>query len=204
MNEAVNSEWIVSAAYRVKSASADLWQRVQLFYAELLRLEGIASEESMFDREYFRQRMAEARRRRRQERQRRVAEILASRSGEIVLDQPVLLDDVPGLTDTLDRFVGSPLSPELLRSFMRRSDFDLDRYQDHILRHLRSFVTCFDEIPPLRENGRRDRVFRFIALIFLIQAGTIEVWQEGDRIRMKKNEAYEQGQGVSGTVEGLA
>ena len=54
------------------------------------------------------------------------------------MEEPVRLDKVPGLTDALDAFVGSPIPIELLRRFAARSDFDLGGYPHHILAHIES------------------------------------------------------------------
>ena len=155
-------------------------------------------DEPQFDNEYFRQRMAEARQRDREERMRRIGELLASQSGPLMMEEPVRLDTVPGLTDALDGFVGSPIPVELLRRFAARSDFDLDGYQQHILAHIGWSATSFDQIPPLLDNRRQDLVFRFIAAIYLSHARQIELWEESGRIMVKKRDAYEQGQGISG------
>jgi len=197
--DAVDREWIIAAAFRLKAAADALWQRVQRFYAELLRTEGLAPpDDPRRDREYFRQRMAEARQRRREERMRRVAEMLAARSGPVALDGPLQIDAIPGLTEALDSFVGLPIPAEVLVRFAHRSDFDLDRYQRHVLAHASRGVAGFEAISGLIEDARRDRVYRFIAVVFLAHARRVEVWQEGDRIWVRRRETYEQGQGVSG------
>lgn len=193
----VDREWFIAAAYRLRAASADLWRRVQRFYAELLRSEGlIAPEEEDRDREYFRQRMAEARERRRRERMRRVAERQANRSGVLSLVEPVQLDAIPGLTEVLDSLVGVPIPAELVQGLIRRSDFDLSRYEDHILGHLGGIATTFEAISPLIEDARKDRIYRFIAMIFLAHARRIEIQQCDGHVWLKHRETHEQGQGI--------
>jgi hypothetical protein len=195
---AVDRDWFIAAAFRVKAAADELWQQVRRFHTELLRLEGRPlPEELAFDREYFRRRMAEARQRGREERMRRIGELLASQSGPLMMEEPVRLDTVPGLTDALDGFVSSPIPVELLKRFAARSDFDLDDYQHHILAHIGWSATSFDQIPPLLDNRRRDLVFRFIAAICLAHGRQIELWEDSGHIRVRKRDAYEQGQGIS-------
>lgn len=201
----VDREWFIAAAFRVEAAAHDLWERVRRFHAEVLHLQGLSPpDEPRFDKEYFRRRMAEARERRREERMRRVGELLADRSGPLVMDEVVRLETIPGLTEALDGFVGSPIPVELLRRFARRSDFDLDGYQNHILIHLGWSTTAFDTIPPLLDNRRRDLVFRFIAAIYLSHARQLELWEEAGCIMVRKRDAYEQGQSIFGRTAEVA
>lgn len=196
---------MIAAAFRLQAASHDLWRRVSQFHAELLGIDWtLTTDDDKFDAEYYRQRMAEVRQRERERRMRRIAEVLASQSGDLVVDRPIELDTVPGLTEALDGFVNTPIPLEVLRGFAARSDFDLEGYQQHIVAHLGRFTTTFDAIPALIDNSHRDRIFRFIAMIFLAHAGRIELSQEGDRILMRKHEAYQQGRGVRRTTEEAA
>ena len=49
--------------------------------------------------------------------------------------------------------------------------FDLSRYQAHVQAHIRPIPVSLEQIPPLSENRRLDRIWRFIAIIFLAHAG---------------------------------
>ena len=60
--------------------------------------------------------------------------------------------------------------------------------------------TRFDAVPPLLDDHRKDRIFRFIAVIFLAHAGRLDIWQEADHILVKQREAYQQGQDISGRI----
>lgn len=201
MAENVDRAWIVAAAFRMEAAADGLWRRVRLFLVELLQTEGMSLPEDLtFDREYFRQRMAESRERAHEARMRRIGELLAARSGPLLIEQPIELGTVPGLTEALDGFVNLPIPLDLLQRFARRSDFDLHEYERHILVHTGAFATRFDAVPPLIEDHRKDRIFRFIAVIFLAHAGHLDVWQDADHILVKQREAYEQGQGISGRI----
>ena len=42
-----------------------------------------------------------------------------------------------------------------------------------------------EDIPPLSEDARNDRIWRFIALIFLAHAGVIDIWQDGPTMAEK-------------------
>ncbi len=205
MDDAFDGDWFIAAAFQIEAAAHDLLRRVRLYYAELLRLNNPdLLEQERFDAEYFRQRMAEARRRRREERARHIAEMLANRSGNLLIDRPIELDAVPGLTEALNGLVSLPVPVEVLRAFMGRSDFDLDGYQRHVIVHLGLFRTDFGAIPALIDDERKDRIFRFIAVIFLAHTRQIELWQEGDRVWMRRYETDEQRQGIRGRTEEAA
>ena len=84
-----------------------------------------------------------------------------------------------------------------------RDKFDLRRYESHIKAHIQDFPLSLDEIPPLsKESGRKDLIWRFIAVIFLAHAGIVDVWQEGQAIMVIKHEANRKGQDISGESEG--
>ncbi len=197
----VDRDWFIAAAFKLEAAAHDLWERVRRFHAEVLHLQRLSpQDEPRFDNDYFRRQMAEARQRRREERMRRIGELLASQSGPLVIEEPMRLDTVPGLTEALDGFVGSPIPAEILRRFAARSDFDLDGYQNHILAHIGGSATAFETIPPLMNNRRRDLVFRFIAAIYLAHGRQVELWEDSGRIMVRRRDTYEQGQGIFGPV----
>lgn len=151
----------------------------------------------VFDTEYFRQKMAEHRERKQQLRE-RVSEMLAgTRSGTIEIG-PVDGTGHEGLfaalnAMTLEAFAGN--LPEF------RDRFDLSRYQSHIQAHLQAIPSNLNQIPPLSENTRLDRVWRFIAIIFLAHAGLIDIRQEGDTILVMQCETDREGQAIPGDLE---
>jgi hypothetical protein len=150
-----------------------------------------------FDADYFKIKMAESRQRH-QELRDRVREMLAaSRSRDLVLP-PVELGEVPGLIDALNGLTAGlePVPPRL-----RRDGFDLVRYESHLQAHIGPIAVRFEDLPPLSENSRQDRIWRFIAVLFLDQAGEIELWQDGPTIMVRKREADREGQGISGETE---
>ena len=60
-----------------------------------------------------------------------------------------------------------------------------------------------DEIPPLNKDSRSDRIWRFIALIFLDHAGILHAWQDGPTIMVIQREANGERQDVPGDLEDL-
>ena len=153
----------------------------------------------VIDGNYFRKKMVEHRKRRKEQRE-RVRKMLAE-SRSMPIDSPAIdLGAVPGLLDALNSLTAGqgPLQhvPETHR-------FDLARYERHVQAHLRHFPLAFDRIPPLDEDSRLDRIWRFIAIVFLAHAGLIRMRQKGQTI-MIENETDREGQGVSGEAEAVA
>ena len=137
----------------------------------------------VFDKQYFRQKMAKSRQQRKQQRE-RVRKMLAeSRSGNLQL--PVAdLSAVPGLEEALN---GLTTDLAELVPWVPQEGFDLKRYQSHIQAHIRDFPISLDEIPALGKDTRKDRIWRFIAVIFLAHMGFINIWQDGQAIMVIKN-----------------
>jgi hypothetical protein len=119
------------------------------------------------------------------------------RSG--VLSPPAAdLSAVPGLAEALN---GLTAGLELRFAHDSRDGFDLKRYQSHIQAHIEPFPMTLDEIPPLSENARIDKIWRFIAITFLAHAGIIEIWQDGQAIMVRQSETDREGPNVSGDLE---
>ena len=151
----------------------------------------------VFDREYFRKRMAESRERKQQQREDALALVTASRSEAV--EPPVAdLGSIPGLLEALD---GLSMGPEMAALLPLCRGFDLRRYESHLQAHIGAIELCFDDIPPLEEDARKDRIWRFVAIVFMAHAGAIEVWQEGETIMVMEHEAHGERQGVPGTLE---
>jgi hypothetical protein len=149
-----------------------------------------------FDAGYFRQKMAESRRRKKQLRQ-RVREMLAQcRSGPLMLDAPDL-DSVPGLVETLSNLTRDL---EVVMPVERKGKFDLDRYQRHVVSYLEAGPCTLRKIPPLIDDLRLDLVWRFIAVIFLDYDGSVHIRQQGQTIWVIKHDDRE-GQDLLGETE---
>ncbi len=153
----------------------------------------------VFDRQYFRQKMVESRRQKKQRRE-RVRKMLAeSRSGNLQL--PVVdLSIVPGLEEALNS-----LTVDLteLVPWVPQENFDLKRYQSHIQAHIRDFPISLDEIPALGKDTRKDRIWRFIAVIFLAHMGIINIWQDGQAIMVIKSGSDTERYGIHEDTESV-
>ena len=154
----------------------------------------------VFDAEYFRQKVAESRERK-QELRERVRQMLAeSRSGAI---QPPAaeLEAIPGLIDALNALAGGVELPVVLEQTPR---FSLSLYETHINAHIGPFPLGMEQIPPLSEDRRLDRIWRFVAIVFMAHAGMLDVWQEGPTIMVIQRETNPERQGVPGDLEEAA
>jgi hypothetical protein len=156
----------------------------------------------VFDAEYFRQKMAESRQRK-QDLRERVREMLANSRSLPLGPMGAGLDSAPGLAQALDAMVGAVELPAFTVDLGGRG-FDLARYESHVQAHLGAFPVRFDDVPPLDEDPRRDRIRRFIAILFLAQAGAIELWQEGPTILVMQRDPDAERCPVPGEVEAVA
>jgi hypothetical protein len=151
----------------------------------------------VFDTKYFQQKMAKSRKRR-NERRERVREMLSESRSDALQTPAADLDASPGLIEALN---GLTLDTNGPLSWKPKAGFDLKRYERHIQAHIRDFPTSLDNLPPLEENTRKDRIWRFIAIIFLAHFGLIDIWQDGQKIMVMKHETNREGQDVSGDTE---
>jgi len=153
----------------------------------------------VFDAEYFRRKMAEHRQRRNQQRQ-RVREMLASCRFDR-LDLPAAdLSLSPGLLDALNSLTASLAENARWQPSV---EFDLRRYQSHIQAHIGDFPVSLEDIPALIEDAKKDRIWRFVAIVFLAHVGAAHVWQEGPFVMVSKHDVDTEGQDLPGDVEGI-
>jgi len=151
----------------------------------------------VFDAAYFREKMAEHRQRRRAQRE-RIQQMLSTSRSEALEPGPASLDHLPDLVAVLNSLSAGVESPLRLAP---REEFNLRRYEAHVQAHLTTIPIMFDEVPPLSENALYDRVWRFIAILFLAQAGVIRVWQDGPTILVMPRETDREGQAVPRDLE---
>ena len=152
----------------------------------------------IFNAEYFKVKMAESRQHKKEQKE-RVKKMLAECQSDTLPLQAADLDSMPGLLDALNG-----LSAGISESFEieSRDEFNLKCYEQHIQAHIQDFPVCLDEIPLLsKESARKDRIWRFIALIFLAHAGVVTIWQDGQDIMVVKNEVNGKGQDLFGELE---
>jgi rubredoxin len=150
----------------------------------------------VYDAAYFCRKMAQSRRRK-AELKRRVREMLADCRSDPLTLGVTDIGSVPGLAAALDGLTGGL---EQIAQGVSRDGFDLDRYQEHVAACLKRAPTELRQIPALIDNPRLDLVWRFIAVIFLEQAGLVQTRQESLTIWVMRVDDRER-QDVSGEAE---
>ncbi len=142
-------------------------------------------DERVFDAEYFREWMREARREKRVRNEKIRLLLGDSRSDAIILNGMPNLDSIPGLGVALNDFVGgAPVSDPAFESDDR---FEFPHYKEAILSFLGGVSATFDTFPPLSTDLRRDRARRFVTLIYLEHEREVHLSQYGNDILV---EAY--------------
>jgi len=170
--------------YRCKTCGADVASRF-LF-------DGL-----VFDAEYFRQRMAEHRERKRDLRQ-RVARMLAQSRSPWLDVSAADFSSVPDLAGALDR-----LRVDLAKfaPWVAKKGFDLKRCEKHVEQHLKDFPMALDNIPAFGEDRRKSRIWLFIAAVFMAHASLIDIWQEGQAVMVVRHGARREEHGILGDGE---
>ena len=141
----------------------------------------------VFDAEYFRAKMAESRLRKQEERALRTTSPITTRSAPLD-SEPIDLRSVPGLVEVLDRLTSRQESGF---PWPVPHGFDLRRYESHIRAHIGPFEVSFDDIPPIEEDARKDRIWRFVAIIFMAHRGVLTIRQQGRTIMVIENDNRE-------------
>lgn len=134
-------------------------------------------DEKLFDKAYFREMMQEARTRERRKNEELKAILASSRSDNLILLEEPRLDSIPGLTEALNEFIGGGANG--FQDFLSGSGFSLTHYRNHLLSVIGNRSILFSDIAPLIENYRRDRIWRFVTLIFMLQDHEVSLTQYG-------------------------
>ncbi len=140
-------------------------------------------DEAIFDSEYFRERMRLCREKKWMEQSERRAVRLSERSGVLPLIVGVDLEAIPRLVMDLDRLVGadgSSTKPQVWGDAL-----SLDVYRQHIINLVESEI-LFSCIEPLPLEERRDRIYRFITLIFMEHDHEVRLSQRGEDILVER------------------
>ena len=149
-------------------------------------------DERVFDKDYFREMMREHRSRAREEREKMKKFLAESRSGALFLTEEPRLESLDGLGEDLDAFIeGFHFNPSD-SGFEAKSTFSMDQYRSHILSSLTSQSILFADIAPVADDGRRDKAWRFITLVFMQNERVVDLTQEGENLWVQRlrNEAH--------------
>jgi hypothetical protein len=144
-------------------------------------------DEKLFDGEYFRVMMRESRRRsqRKKEEIRRL--LVESRSGALPLLEDPNLESIPGLLDDLDGFINDGLNAIGGFHFDLETPFEMDKYREHILSNLGWNSTQFTDIDPFIDDYRKDRVWRFVTLVFMQHDREVDIEQNGNELLIQRH-----------------
>lgn len=144
----------------------------------------------IFDKEYFREMMAQSRERKKQKRE-QFSQILRDQSEELILGDSFDLEELESLSNDLDTFILpiDRIPPELT---LEIEEFDMLRYRNHILT-LFSDELLFSSITPLAEDSKKDRAWKFITLIFMEHEREVWLTQYGNDILVERYEAHCEG-----------
>jgi hypothetical protein len=153
---------------------------------------GFIFDERVFDSAYFREMMRESRARARQRKEEMGRLLMEARSGSLPLLEEPSLESIHGLLEDLDLFVQQGSQDAPLSGFEPKEEFSMAQYRDHILASLGCGAVGFSVIPPIGEESRRDRAWRFITLVFMQNDRMVDLIQEGDNIWVQRlaNEAH--------------
>jgi hypothetical protein len=116
--------------------------------------------------------------------------LAGSRSGPLSFMEAPCLESIPGLSDALNAFIETEVVGGC--AYVPKSGFRMGDYQKHILSILGMGSRLFSDIAPLMDDCRRDKIWRFITLIFMAQDREVELTQYGKDILVGRvcNEAY--------------
>ncbi len=149
-------------------------------------------DEKLFDGEYFRAMMQESRRRS-QRKKEEIRRLLAeSRSGALPLLEEPDLESIPGLLDDLDGFINDGSNEMADFYFDLEQPFEMDKYREHILSAMSWDSIQFSDIDPFIDDYRKDRVWRFVTLVFMQHDREVDIDQRGDELFIQRhhNEAH--------------
>jgi hypothetical protein len=145
-------------------------------------------DESALDASYFKEAMRASRERARERRERVRLMLLGTRSDALCITALPELDDVPGLMEALKGFVQGMHTADPVE-FMGGDVFDMAAYRRVILDSLCGCTVLFDAIPRVGQDARRDRVRRFVTLLYMEHDREVTMSQYGERIVVEKYEA---------------
>jgi len=140
-------------------------------------------DEVVFDGEYFREKMRLSREQRRRKQAETRAILQVERSGVLLIFDEVDLNALPGLLTDLDGLIGAEKTDEHLQEWEK--SLTLDDYRLHIVNLLQTEV-LFSSIEPMLSEERRDKVYRFITLIFMEQDREVRLSQYGEDILVER------------------
>jgi hypothetical protein len=137
----------------------------------------------VFDADYFREMMRESRERR-EAKVEEMRKLLADSRSAPLSPYADHDTDLSAFAADLDAVVSVPVTIEQ-HAALNRPVFDMAVYRRHILDLVEGCIVDFDGISAVVQDGRLDKVFRFITAVFMEQDGLLEILQDpSGRIRL--------------------
>ncbi|GMW04004.1 MAG: hypothetical protein AMXMBFR84_51380 [Candidatus Hydrogenedentota bacterium] len=148
-------------------------------------------DEHLFDANYFRERVAESRKRRQQAETELRDMLLASRTPALAITELPGSDSIQGLDAALAQLLGTPGQRD--SDVPAEGAFRLDTYREWIRPRVQGCLVWFDAIPAMAADSRMDRVRRFTALVFMEHDREVFLEQRGEGILVRSYEAHAEG-----------
>ncbi len=135
--------------------------------------------------------MKESRERKQLYRDRMRKQLRDSHSKELELEDYPQLDTIPGLEQDLDRLIGAETGNDEF-AYDRSETFCMTDYQRAISALVNQRSVLFSQIPALHPSTPKDRIWRFITLIFMEHDRQVHLRQEGNDIWVFKRDFDEE------------
>ena len=126
--------------------------------------------------------MQEARDRERRKKEELKAILSGSKSDTLMLLEEPVLEGIPGLTEALDCFIGT----QIIVNLSLTSGFRMNDYRNHILSLLGIGSRLFSDMPALLEDVKKDKIWRFVTLIFMQHEKEVQLTQYGSDILVER------------------
>ena len=151
-------------------------------------------DERVFDKEYFRLRMAQSREAHKQKREELRLLLAASRSKPLAIAELATPDSVPGFLDDLNEFLNAATPEAGLDEFAAgRSEFCMEAYKAAILDYLGECRVLFGALPRVEQDDHLDRIWRFVTLVYLWHDGLVDLFQRGEEVEVVRCESVIEG-----------
>ncbi|MFC1896477.1 hypothetical protein ACFL0Q_07455 [Thermodesulfobacteriota bacterium] len=143
-------------------------------------------DERLFDGAYFVEMMRESRKRATKKREEIKRLLAESRSGPLPPMEEPSLESIPGLIEDLTDFIYEEGVETYDFSGNPGTGFQMDQYRQHILSVLGWNSTLFSDIDSLVEDRRKDRIWRFVTLVFMYQSREVQLTQCGNDLQVQR------------------
>jgi hypothetical protein len=143
-------------------------------------------DERLFDAEYFREMMSQYRGKKRRD-SRNYRYLCRELSGSFFLEEDFDLGQLEDLDMDLKDLIGSEQIEVDFDFACEESEYNMDLYWAHVTKELAGYdELLFDSFGELDKDSRKDRIWRFVTLVFMEQERLVMLLQDGDDILVEK------------------